>query len=1013
MLDRRRHQNLSAVFDQRTTKFLGEPVRLALVLRAGIDMVLHILHQRRIGAVHDVKTPSSNVTVDDSELAKDDVIEHCESILANPVPVRVIPPGFEGAENWLDTVRVDIAVLSEPQINISLKLQRNLLLFIVFLFTVVKIFVQVASVKVELLVDQLILLGFHSVELLAVDDGNRGTTSSTTSAGTRAECDASLPGVSLGNGIQPSLGFRFTAETSGGFHGETKKESTIHAATSKAVGVGQVGLGVRERETTRHLCTDHAGDQRTGMLAKRPRESVAKVCAELVQGSLLRLLRDGVVEFLLEVAEDLILQSRFTTDQIFDGLGSWDLFNGLLQLLSNDDQKNLGSRHRHVTENIYIYTRQTLNDHANPRNNKIKMRRQVQQMAKGRQQPRERRRWRQYWRLALMQRQQGLQSPLGPGDRWRTQIDTAIGQSVVIGLVFQAQSTLSHASQSRRRANLNEALDTKVLEQLILRLNPADRRGELVSQNFDQEGVAESLLQSRSRILVVRPPLEHLGETRAGSEIVHVIDVGLASAERLGGDVGDIFSSQLRDVHESRVDLLGEVSTEWRDTAEQEARVERHINALQRDSSVTTIQIDEATVFLLLSVSLREGTADDLAQLLLHLLEGHRLHKLLQINLGDLEHVGQSVQVGQFTSGDVLPILHVVVNDFQEAVALAGDGIDDIPKSTVVERLGDTARVDSDHTIVGSAKGIALDSGLHGHTAVEDNIDQGFNGQHIADGSQGGVLTKGVTSERAVLLDQSLGAHVFESRFLHQREGRLRELRGRQETAGGLEGVKSGALVDIGEQWHSFGRAVGFHHIVCHAHIVLADGITLRTAEVDRLLFGIVADDLQNGEAVLSQEMLVSLVPNLLGDRRAIVQSHAHTLFLGALTSEHVRCSGLIDLSDAVDNLDIILVDCLDLDDLTAVLHASVEQLGLQAISGKHHVKELDIVGDNPLGIIVGGKDLDELPRGSAGPHPMGDGARKLSQVREVGVDVNGIVVTRYLGVWFVRGRGGNGRRED
>ncbi len=64
---------------------------------------------------------------------------------------------------------------------------------------------------------------------------------------------------------------------------------------------------------------------------------------------------------------------------------------------------------------------------------------------------------------------------------------------------------------------------------------------------------------------------------------------------------------------------------------------------------------------------------------------------------------------------------------------------------------------------------------------------------------------------------------------------------------------------------------------------------------------------------------LIGTIPNLLGDRAAVVQIHAHALFLRALTSEDIGRDWLLDLCLTKQDLVFGLLDCcFDLDDLAS-----------------------------------------------------------------------------------------------
>jgi hypothetical protein len=86
------------------------------------------------------------------------------------------------------------------------------------------------------------------------------------------------------------------------------------------------------------------------------------------------------------------------------------------------------------------------------------------------------------------------------------------------------------------------------------------------------------------------------------------------------------------------------------------------------------------------------------------------------------------------------------------------------------------------------------------------------------------------------------------------------------------------------------------------------------------------------------EEVLVSAVPDLLGNGAAGIQLHTHTLLLGALSSEDICSHRLFDLSLTLENLIFgLLVADLNLDDLAARNHASVLELDLELIVRQNH----------------------------------------------------------------------------
>ena len=102
------------------------------------------------------------------------------------------------------------------------------------------------------------------------------------------------------------------------------------------------------------------------------------------------------------------------------------------------------------------------------------------------------------------------------------------------------------------------------------------------------------------------------------------------------------------------------------------------------------------------------------------------------------------------------------LDDLDEDVAPPRDALDNLAKSSVAEAHADPARVNRDHAVVTPVLGVTLDGALHRDAAVEDDVDEGRDGEDVGDRGEGRVLSERVTGERAAVLDESLGAHVLE-----------------------------------------------------------------------------------------------------------------------------------------------------------------------------------------------------------------------------------------------------------
>jgi len=65
----------------------------------------------------------SDLTIDNDEAAKENVIEYKNDVLVNPVLERVEVTGFKCVENGLDTFKISVAMLMPNAIQSSLNLQ--------------------------------------------------------------------------------------------------------------------------------------------------------------------------------------------------------------------------------------------------------------------------------------------------------------------------------------------------------------------------------------------------------------------------------------------------------------------------------------------------------------------------------------------------------------------------------------------------------------------------------------------------------------------------------------------------------------------------------------------------------------------------------------------------------------------------------------------------------------------------------------------------------------------------
>jgi len=97
---------------------------------------------------------------------------------------------------------------------------------------------------------------------------------------------------------------------------------------------------------------------------------------------------------------------------------------------------------------------------------------------------------------------------------------------------------------------------------------------------------------------------------------------------------------------------------------------------------------------------------------------------LLDIDLLGLEIVGDTskgIKGSEVTSAHILHVCDVVVDNFKEPASLFGNVLNDVLEGLFVEGLGNAARVDGAHRVVGASGSVTFDSDLHGKTTVEDD----------------------------------------------------------------------------------------------------------------------------------------------------------------------------------------------------------------------------------------------------------------------------------------------------
>jgi hypothetical protein len=288
--------------------------------------------------------------------------------------------------------------------------------------------------------------------------------------------------------------------------------------------------------------------------------------------------------------------------------------------------------------------------------------------------------------------------------------------------------------------------------------------------------------------------------------------------------------------------------------------------------------------------------------------------------------------------------LDVIVDDLKQRSRDGCNAVDDFTKGGVAEGGRNAARVNSTHRVVRPVLRITFDGTLHGNTTVENDVDKRRDVENVGDRSKGGVLSKGVTSEGTISLNETFHAHILERCLLGDDESDLSELSGEKEAIGMAESIFGGANINVGEEREGLDMAILVRGVVGHVHIPLADSLALDTTEMDGLLLRVVLDDLDDRKSVDGEQMGVGTFPNGTGSRRAVVQIHTHTRLLRSLASEDIDSGGLGNLGRPSENLLASAVGCLDANYNIAVAHADVAELDFEVVAWNDHSNEVDVV---------------------------------------------------------------------
>ena len=281
---------------------------------------------------------------------------------------------------------------------------------------------------------------------------------------------------------------------------------------------------------------------------------------------------------------------------------------------------------------------------------------------------------------------------------------------VTLAEVWQLQGLGTQVGQSGRMAQpyLDQLLHAQAallggIKHDRLGLDPAHRRGELPGEQLSQQQTAQLLVVGRILIPdlgIVQSLLDAFGRN-------HLQDGGRELLGHLEGTCNQV--GYVATLQAGVVDVLGQQGVqgvaELGHPLAQQGGVEGHVDA---------------------------G----------HVHEGRLAARLLGPAVG----VGtQVLQTGDGPGHGVLLAGQVVVDDLQEFAALLGYGLHILldPGVAHAELVGTQGA----HPVVAAPLLVAFDQGVHGGTAVEDQLQNRLQGHDPGEGAQGVVLAQGVAGE--------------------------------------------------------------------------------------------------------------------------------------------------------------------------------------------------------------------------------------------------------------------------
>jgi len=158
-----------------------------------------------------------------------------------------------------------------------------------------------------------------------------------------------------------------------------------------------------------------------------------------------------------------------------------------------------------------------------------------------------------------------------------------------------------------------------------------------------------SLFFARLRFILL-PISQHITDPRTIRQLVHLLEILFRNLEGLRGHVGNILPHKLVRVDACFVDVLQQEAPERLDPRAQKGAVERHVDALERNSCETSLKIQGFG----LRLCLLDTLTNNFAELAFDLFERKALHEGLNVDILSFEEVGdigKTVQSTELNTG--------------------------------------------------------------------------------------------------------------------------------------------------------------------------------------------------------------------------------------------------------------------------------------------------------------------------------------------------------------------------